>query len=198
MLIIRMQAVLYQFYYKHPQNNINGTRVLCISTTLTIHATMTDHVSTLYADTLVFQFTEWDDDKLPDLRLYAVHDYERDTICVFGRRIPRKGDPNPERLKPFVFEFECAEDAYDFIRLSVDTSSSTRFDYALYSMSDLPLDINDFSFHLLENFSKRAREISAFDDMSFKKNRILDYLDVITSPIMDFGEADFLEEDYDM
>lgn len=149
---------------------------------------MTEHVSTLYADTLVFQLTEVDvDNHHADLRLYFVYDYSRDTICVFGRRMPLKKDKHPELLRPFALEFENQDDVYDFIRLSVDHKHN-RFEYAMYAMHDLPADINDFSFHLLENFAKRAREICAFDDMRFSPSMILSYLELIVTPIM--GGAD--------
>jgi len=157
---------------------------MCIRTTPTIK--MTDFIPTMYADTLVFQLTERGTDGIRDMRLYVIHNYERDTVCVFGRR-PRSKNPNEVPCNPFMFEFETIYDAYQFIKLCVDTSSYT-FDYALYSMNDLPLDINDFSFALLENFTKRSREICAFDGEEFKKKRVLKYLDAIVSPIMDLDE----------
>lgn len=139
---------------------------------------MTDHIATLYSDTLVFQLTEIDKTSA-DLRVYVVYDYERDTYCVFGRRTSIS-----DKFKTFSFEFECICDVYEFIRLSVETRHH-RFDYALYSLNNLPADISDFSFYLLENFTRRSREICAFDDEKFKKSKILDYMQVIATPIME-------------
>lgn len=167
--------------YNIPQNNIKTWSYLRVSVKKMTHDNEYVFKTDYYRDTLVFKLGELDEG-ITDMNIYVVYDYERDTYVVYGSRM---SDDSPSGLfRPFAFEFECEHDVYYFIRKIVGTGTHGRFNYELYSLSGLPTNMDDINFHLLNNFVSRTRELAAFDNMRFSKTRILEYLQLIASPIM--------------
>lgn len=131
-------------------------------------------------DTLVFYICELEDEinsdsydlDLTDTQLFVLYDFENSRYAVYGSRESEK-QPYSSKIKPFSFYFNHVNHVVNFIESVVDKTS--RFSYSLYALKNLPIRMEDISFHLLQNFRKRVWEIVAFDDEYFSKKTISKY-----------------------
>lgn len=149
-------------------------------------------------DTLVYYIAELEDNNTgrydidsTDIQLYVLYDFENSRYAVYGSRESEKR--SSPKLKPFSFYFNHLSHVNTFIENIVDKTS--KFTMALYALNNLPIKMEDISFHLLHNFRKRVREIVAFDNELFDKSRISTYVQLTRQGYNDYEFSYDYDED---
>lgn len=151
-------------------------------------------------DTLVFYLCELENNSTPDsydiqltdIQLYVLYDFENSRYAVYGSRESEKRS-NSSKIKPFSFYFNHVNHVVNFIENVVDKKA--KFSFALYALNGLPILMEDISFHLLQNFRKRVREIAAFDNEYFNSKVISKYAQLTRQGYNDYEFSYDYDED---
>jgi len=141
-------------------------------------------------DTLVYYIAEHDSSSSNDVdtRLYILYDRKKERFLIRGTRAYRGHPTRLSRSGKTIPEYSfCCNTIYTMtFWLDFIFDKSNRFTHEFLSVPNLPVECDEITFDLLDQYRSSRLEIAGYDKEKWSMQRIEDALEAVRSIYNDY------------